>query len=78
MLEKIIDVFFKNLADVPTCDGCELHCVLGTKWSWFKYYPTLNCSILGNTKHKTKEEALKAAYESAKKCHKYSVPPKTK
>ena len=78
MLEKIIDVFFKNLADVPTCDGCELHCVLGTKWSWSKYYPTLNCTADKSVMYRTKEEALKAAYESAKKCHKYSVPQKTK
>ncbi|MBR2510817.1 MAG: hypothetical protein IKB59_01465 [Alphaproteobacteria bacterium] len=78
MFEKIIDVFFKNLVDVPTCDGCELHCALGTKWSWFKYYPTLNCSILGNTKYKTKAEAYKAAYAETQKCHKHSVHQKIK
>ena len=67
MFEKL----FKDLSETPTCNGCELHCYLGTKWSFFRYCPTLNCHILGHTKYKTKEEALKATYEYTQKCCKH-------
>ena len=74
MLEKL----FELLAKQSTCEGCDANCYLGVMPTLFGYYPTCNCTADKSVMYRTKEEALKAAYESAKKCHKYSVPPKTK